>query len=36
VNVHEGEYLLAVDGRELLGSDEIFSFFQETAARPYS
>ena len=33
VNVHEGEYLLAVNGRELSGSDEIFSFFQETAGK---
>src|SRR5208283_5153924 len=33
VDVHEGDYLLAVDGRELLGSDEIFSFFQETAGK---
>jgi tricorn protease len=33
VNVHEGEYLLAVNGRELKGSDEIFSLFQETAGK---
>lgn len=33
VNVKEGEYLLAVNGRELHGSDEIFSFFQETAGK---
>jgi tricorn protease len=33
VNVHEGDYLLAVDGRELLGTDEVFSFFQETAGK---
>ena len=33
VNVREGEYLLAVNGRELHGSDEIFSFFQETAGK---
>jgi tricorn protease len=31
VNVREGEYLLAVNGRELKGSDEIYSFFQQTA-----
>ena len=33
VNVREGEYLLAVNGRELKGSDEIYSFFQETAGK---
>jgi tricorn protease len=33
VNVKAGEYLLAVNGRELRGSDEIFSFFQETAGK---
>ncbi len=33
VDVHEGDYILAVDGRELLGTDEIFSFFQETAGK---
>jgi tricorn protease len=33
VNVHEGEYLLAVNGRELHGSDEIYSFFLETAGK---
>ncbi|MGA6985631.1 MAG: PDZ domain-containing protein [Terriglobales bacterium] len=33
VNVREGEYLLAVNGRELRGSDEIYSFFQETAGK---
>ncbi len=33
VNVNEGEYLLAVDGRELHGSDEIFSFFLERAGK---
>jgi tricorn protease len=31
VNVHEGEYLLAVNGRELRGSDEIFELFEGTA-----
>jgi tricorn protease len=33
VNVHEGEYLLAVDGREMHGSDEIYSFFLERAGK---
>ena len=33
VNVKEGEYLLAVNGREVHGRDEIFSFFQETAGK---
>jgi tricorn protease len=33
VNVKEGEYLLAVNGRELHGTDEIYSFFQETAGK---
>jgi tricorn protease len=33
VNVREGEYLLAVDGRELHGNDEIYSFFLERAGR---
>jgi tricorn protease len=33
VNVKEGEYLLAVNGHELRGSDEIYSFFQETAGK---
>jgi tricorn protease len=33
VNVKEGEYLLAVNGRELKGSDNIYSFFQETAGK---
>ncbi|HET7871406.1 MAG TPA: PDZ domain-containing protein, partial [Terriglobales bacterium] len=31
VNVHEGEYLLAVNGRELKGADEIFALFAGTA-----
>jgi len=31
VNVVAGEYLLAVNGRDLVSSDDIFSFFQETA-----
>jgi tricorn protease len=33
VNVKEGEYLLAVNGRELHGSDELFAFFLETAGK---
>jgi len=33
VNVREGEYLLAVDGRELRGADEIYSFFLEGAGK---
>ena len=33
VNVQQGEYLLAVDGREVHGSDEIYSFFLERAGR---
>ena len=33
VNVKAGEYLLAVNGREVRASDEVFSFFQETANR---
>ena len=33
VNVKQGEYLLAVDGRELHGSDEIYSFFLERAGK---
>ncbi len=33
VNVKAGEYILAVDGRELHSTDNIFSFFEETAGR---
>jgi tricorn protease len=33
VNVQEGEYLLAVNGRELRATDNIYSYFQETAGR---
>ncbi|HSM86788.1 MAG TPA: PDZ domain-containing protein, partial [Candidatus Limnocylindrales bacterium] len=33
VNVHEGEYLLAVNGRELKGTDEIFELFAGTAEK---
>jgi tricorn protease len=33
VNVREGEYLLAVDGREVHGSDEVYSFFIERAGK---
>ena len=31
VNVKAGDYLLAVNGRELRASDNLYSFFQETA-----
>ncbi|MFQ5818231.1 MAG: PDZ domain-containing protein, partial [Terriglobia bacterium] len=31
VNVQAGEYLLAVNGREVRGSDNIYSFFENTA-----
>jgi tricorn protease len=33
VNVKEGEYLLAVNGRDLYASNNLYSFFQETAGR---
>lgn len=33
VNVVTGEYLLAVDGRDVPGSSEVFSFFQNKADR---
>jgi tricorn protease len=33
VNVREGEYVLAVDGREVRSSDEIYSFFLERAEK---
>jgi tricorn protease len=33
VNVKTGEYLLAVNGRDLRGSDDVYSFFQETAGK---
>lgn len=33
VNVVAGEYLLAVNGRELHASDNLYSFFQETAGK---
>ncbi|MCO6509645.1 MAG: PD40 domain-containing protein [Aridibacter famidurans] len=33
LNVKEGEYLLAVNGRNLSGSDNIFAFFEQTAGR---
>jgi tricorn protease len=33
VNVVAGEYLLAVNGRDLRASDDIYSFFQETAGK---
>jgi tricorn protease len=31
VNVAEGEYLLAVNGREVRSTDNVYSFFEETA-----
>jgi len=31
VNVQEGEFLLAVNGRELRGSDEVFALFEGAA-----
>jgi tricorn protease len=33
VNVQEGDYLLAVNGRELQGSDEVFALFQGAAEK---
>ncbi|HTV57841.1 MAG TPA: PDZ domain-containing protein [Verrucomicrobiae bacterium] len=33
VNVVAGDYLLAVNGRDLKGTDNIYSFFQETAGK---
>ncbi len=33
VNVKAGDYLLAVNGRELRASDNLYSFFQETAGK---
>ena len=33
VDVKEGEYLLAVNGRDLRAGDEIYGFFQETAGK---
>jgi len=33
VNVRDGEYLLAVNGRQVGAADEIYSFFQETAGK---
>jgi tricorn protease len=33
VNVRTGEYLLAVNGRDLHSTDEIYSFFEETAGK---
>jgi tricorn protease len=33
VNVMEGEYLLAVNGRDLRVADEVYSFFEETAGK---
>src|SRR4029450_9134359 len=33
VNVVAGEYLLAVDGRDLQATDNIYGFFEETAGQ---
>jgi len=33
VNVVAGEYLLAVNGRPILGTDNIYAFFEETASK---
>lgn len=33
VNVKEGEYLIAVNGREIDGTDNLYSFFQQTAGK---
>ena len=33
VNVQEGEYLLAVNGREVRATDNVFSFFEATAGK---
>jgi tricorn protease len=33
VNVREGEYLLAVEGREVHGNDEVYSFFLDRAGK---
>ena len=33
VNVKAGDYILAVNGRELHASDNIYSFFEETAGK---
>jgi len=33
VDVKEGEYLLAVNGREVHGTDDVYSFFLETAGQ---
>jgi tricorn protease len=33
VNVHEGEYLLAVNGRELHAKENLYSFFEGTAGK---
>ncbi|MEZ5428375.1 MAG: PDZ domain-containing protein [Pyrinomonadaceae bacterium] len=33
VNVREGEYLIAVNGREVRSSDNVYSFFEQTAGK---
>jgi tricorn protease len=34
VNIQTGEYLLAVNGRELQASDNVYRFFQDTIGKP--
>jgi len=34
VNVKSGEYLLAVNGRDVTAAENVYSFFEETANRP--
>jgi tricorn protease len=36
VNVSAGEYLLAVNGKDVRASDDVFSYFQETAGKQVS
>ena len=36
VNVQEGEYLLAVNGRELRATDNVYSFFEATSGKQVS
>lgn len=33
VNINEGDYLLAVNGKNLTGKDNIYSFFEQTAGK---
>ncbi|MCI0390722.1 MAG: PDZ domain-containing protein [Acidobacteria bacterium] len=34
VNVKEGDYLLAMDGQEVLGTENVYRYFQGTSGRP--